>query len=123
MFKRLLQGKNKFEKTLSFLTLIALVAALGSLILVVITDAPAKFYYAVTFNFAILGVLLHIRYILIEEPEEYKTLRRDLSEIGVSEKEIDEYLKNKRYWDAYTKWVAFSIGLALIFVFVYIFIP
>lgn len=122
MLKKLLGGEL-LERIISLLIILAVFATLASLALVVLTNPPAKFYYAVLFNFALLGSLMHVKFILVEESEEYKILKKDLLELGISEREIDEYIKNRRHWDAYTKWVGFSVGLALIFIFVYLFIP
>ncbi|MCR8453538.1 MAG: hypothetical protein NDP13_00900 [Crenarchaeota archaeon] len=117
-------GESTLEIAISTAAILTILAILIELPIILLTHPPTKFYYAILFNIGLFGALLHIRAHLIEESEEYRALRESLQKSQrVSPAELDSYLNNKKNWDAYIMWLKLSIGLALLFLFVYILLP
>lgn len=116
-------GSSRIEKMLNMLFYVVVVIALASLGYALLMKVATKFYSVVLFNFAYATILLHLRNTYLEMPPKYENIKKELLEGGADKELVENYIKNLREWGVFSDWLKLTVGLVLIFIFVFWLIP
>ncbi len=119
----LLFGRSKQEKILNLMLIIVAAIMIINGAMLLIFNPPTKFYSTVFFNMVYFMGLLHLRVKYLIREEAYDKIRRELKSVGYGDAEIRAYIEAKKEWDIYKSWVALTMLVGLLILFVYWLIP